>query len=236
MLLLATVSSLALAGEQMFAFTYGYGTVPKGGVEIEHYTTVSLDEGGKTNEWKHMVELEYGITDHLESGLYFVGAQTNAGPFAYSGFKARLKYRFGSEGVGPIDPAVYVEYISEPTFTEHGVEGKLILAKKIGGLEVDFNAEYVASFSPGGIEHEIEPFLGVGYRVAPWFAVGVESKNEVEIAGGEVEGPRLWAGPSVHLAGEGGRFWLTVSGLAPLTDETALDHGVFLRTLVAVNL
>lgn len=234
MLLLS--ASLALAGERAFGFTYGYGTVPKGGIEIEQYSTVSMDDGGKRNEWEHQVELEYGITDRLESGLYFVGGQTNAGPFAYRGFKARLRYRFGSEGVGPIDPAVYLEYISEPTFQEHGVEGKVILAKMVGKLELAFNAEYTITVAPNSLTHEIEPLLGIGYHVAPWFCVGVESKNEVEIVDGEVEGPRAWAGPAVHLAGEGGRFWVTVSGLAPLTDETAEDHGVFVRTLLAVNL
>jgi hypothetical protein len=138
--------------------------------------------------------------------------------------------------VGPLDSAVYLEYVSEPTFKEHGIEAKLILAKTVAGVEAALNAEYVATISAEGVEHELEPTLGVAWHVKPWFSFGAESRVELETEDGVLEGPRAWAGPVVHVAGEGGRFWVTLSGLAPLTADTAADHGVILRSLVAVNI
>lgn len=226
----------ALAGERTFAFSYGYGTVPQGGVEVEHYATAKLEEDGESLDWEHQIELEYGITDRLESGLYFVAGQTGEGPFSYRGFKARLRYRLGNEGVGPIDPALYLEYVGSPTFQEHGIEAKVILAKKISLVEIALNLEYVVELSDEGVAHELEPTLGVGVHVAPWAIVGVESMTELEWEGGEMGGPFEWAGPSLHLAGEGGKMWMTLAGLVGVTEETRADHGFMVRSLVAVNL
>lgn len=231
-MVLALLLPAALAGERTFAHSYGYGTLPKGGVEVEHYATVSLPEGVDP-AWEHQIELEYGITDRLEGGLYVVGEQAGEGPFTYSAWKARLRYRFGSAGVGIIDPAIYLEYIGSPTFEEHGIEAKLILEKDVQKLVTALNLEYKVEFGEGEIEHEIEPTLGAGYRITPAFTLGVEGKVEIEPAEGEV---LAFVGPSVHLAGEGGKLWWTVAALAPIGEEAAEHDGVIVRSLVALNL
>ena len=98
--LLLSLAPSALAGERLFGFTYGYGTLPQSGAEVELYVTAKQMEGGGPNyEWQNKMELEYGITDRLEGAFYLVAGQENEGPLSYRGFKARLRYRFGSEGV-----------------------------------------------------------------------------------------------------------------------------------------
>lgn len=231
----AFATSSASAGERIFAFSYGYGSVPKGGIEVENYNTVDIPEAGDTS-WKHQVELEYGLTDRLEGGLYLVTANTGDGPLSFAGWKARLKYRFGAEGVGAIDPAVYFEYVASPNFDEHALEAKLILGKDIKRFRSALNLEYVFEFGGEELVHEIEPTLGLGFKVAKPLVLGVEAVGEIEFVGDELEGPRAWAGPSAHLAGEGGKLWWTVSALAPVAGDAAEDKGWIVRSLVAVNL
>lgn len=233
-LVLLTLAA-ASAGERTFAFSYGYGTVPKGGVEVETYTTVKLPEDAAP-AWEHQLELEYGITDRLEGGLYLVATNTGEEPLAFSKWKGRLKYRFGAEGVAPIDVAAYLEYQGSPTFEEHAFEAKLILAKDVKRFRSALNVEYKLELEHGEVVHELEPALGLGLRIARPLVLGVESKLELEVEGAEVEGPLAWAGPTVHLSGEGGKLWWTVSALAPLGEESAEHGGWVVRSLLALNL
>jgi len=231
------LAPLAQAGERNFAFSYGYGTLPQGGIEAEAYLTGKQAEGGADSfEWEPQVELEYGITDHLEGALYLVTSATDSGPLTFSGYKARLRYRFGSEGVGAVDPAIYLEYIGSPNFQSHGLEAKLILGKTVERFESALNLEYKIGFEGEEIGHEIEPTLGLGYRVKPWVTLGVEAMGEVEFEEGEMGGPFVWAGPTVHLAGKGGRLWWTLSGIVGLTEASREDHQVIVRSLVGLNL
>ena len=223
----------AFAGERLFGFSYGYGTVPKGGVEVEQYATAE-EEGGGIG-WQHQVEVEYGITDTLEGGLYMVAEQSDGGSLAFAGYKARLRYRLGAQGVGPVDTALYLEYIGSPSFDTHGVEAKVILAKTIGKFDAAFNAEYAVSLGEV-IVHEVEPTLGLGYHITPSFLLGAEVRSEIEAEGDQAPGVFLWAGPTFHLAGVGGKIWWTNSLLLAATDDTRGDHAYIYRSLLAVNL
>lgn len=226
----------ASAGERVFAWSYGYGTVPKGGVEVEHYATAHGKDGGENVFWEHQIELEYGVTDRLEAGLYVVGGQWNDEPMAFRAYKGRLRYRFGSEGVAPVDTNIYLEYIGSPTFDSHGVEGKLILAKHVGRFTSALNVEYEVEVERDAIAQELEPTLGAGWYVTPGFLVGAEGRFETYFLETGLRGPFLWAGPSVHLSGEGGKLWWTLSALFPATGATMEQQGVVARSLVAVNL
>ena len=86
------------------------------------------------------------------------------------------------------------------------------------------------------MSHELEPSLGLGFRVWPRFEVGAEALMEIEWEEGEMAGPFAWAGPTVHVAGKGGRIWWTLSGLVGLTEDTREDHGVMVRSLMGLNL
>lgn len=227
----------ANAGERVFAFSYGYGTVPKGGVEVEHYGTAYGKNGGDDIFWEHQIELEYGITDRLEAGLYVVGGQWNDEPMAFRAYKGRLRYRFGSEGVAPIDSGIYFEYIGSPTFDSHGVEAKVLLAKHVGKFTSALNVEYEVEFeADGSVVQELEPTLGAGVYLTPGVVVGAEGMVETYFREDGIRGPFAWAGPSVHLSGEGGKLWWTLSALFPVTGTTMEQQGMVGRSLIAINL
>jgi len=235
--MLIALASIAFAGERNFAWTYGYGNVPKGGVEVEHYYTGQPAVDAFPGATQHQFEVEYGITDHLEAGGYAVFGQAGGGPLNFAKGKGRLKYRLGSQGVAPIDVALYLEYSGNATFDEHAIEGKIIVAKDVGKFVSALNLTEETVFGGDVVEIELAPTLGLGFRIAPWFTLGAESKFEMKFAGGVAEGPFVWAGPSTHLAGEGGRLWWTLGALIPATADTAADEGpVIIRSLLGINI
>ncbi len=235
MTLLLLAAFPALAGERTFAFSYGYGTVPKGGVELEQYTTAYGKDGGANHFWEHQTELEYGITDHLEAGLYLVQGHWAGDPIDFRGYKARLRYRFGNAAGTPFGANAYLEYIGSPTFDEHGIELKAIFAGEVKRFEWALNVEYEVEFGEELVQ-EIEPTFGAGVHVARPVVVGIEGKFETYLKESGVDGPYLFVGPSVHLAGEGGKVWWTLSAIVPATPLTIEEEGVTFRSLVAVNL
>src|SRR5512139_386809 len=105
------MASAAMADTRSYVWTYEYGTEPKGGAEIEYYFTA--DHGGKDStgtNYEHQVELEYGITDHWDVGMYQMINKEGSESLDYEGFKLKTRYRFGERGKYFIDPEVYVEY------------------------------------------------------------------------------------------------------------------------------
>lgn len=233
-LLLLTPSfvSPAHAGERLFAWTYGAGTVPKGGIELEHYLTAQTHGGPELTDWEHQVELEYGVSNRLELGVYAVAGQVGGGPLAFTKYKARFRYSLAPLGVWPVDVAVYGEYVGYTGANERKIEEKVIIGKDVGKLALALNVTGEQKLSEGPIEIVLEPTLGVGYHFASWFSAGAEGKYEQVIG----EGPMFWAGPSAHVSGEGGRFWWTVAGMYGLTQDTRDDAIWQVRSLVAVNL
>jgi hypothetical protein len=235
MMPLLLAASAVLAGERTFAFAYGYGTVPKGGVELEQYTTAYGKEGSSTFFWEHQTELEYGISDRLEAGLYLVSGHWLDAPVEFRGYKAHLRYRFGSAAGTPFGANAYVEYIGRPGFDEHGVELKAIFAGEIKRFEWALNVEYEAEFGHGLVQ-EFEPTFGAGVHLARPVVVGLEGRFETYFRDSGTEGPYIFLGPSMHLAGQGGKVWWTLAVVAPVTPLTAEDEGVTVRSLVAINL
>ena len=186
-------------------------------------------------EWKHQAELEYGFSNSLEGALYLVAKQTGGEALTFSGYKARLKYRFWPVGTAPIDLAAYLEYIGSPTLTEHGVEVKIIVSKESEVLRAALNVTGELAFADGEIEPVLEPTVGIAWRATPHFAIGAEAKVETVFLD-PIEGPFVWAGPTVHLAGEGGMVWWTVSAIIGLTGPTREDAQVEARSLLGINL
>jgi len=235
--MLFLLAASAFAGERFHAWSYGVDTVPQGGIEVEHYATVEThhEDGDLVPEWEHQIELEYGITSSLEGGLYVVATQTGRGALTFSAYKARLRYRFWPVGELPVDLAAYLEYVGSPTFDRNGLEAKIIVAHEGQEVRAALNVTGEFTWADGGFEPTFEPTLGVAWRADPHFAIGAEGKLEATFAD-PVEGPYLWAGPTVHVAGEGGRLWWTLSGLFALTPATRGDAEIQARSLLGINL
>lgn len=228
----ALLLSSALANERYLAWSYGAATAPPGTVELEPYATLELQD--EHREWTHEIELEYGILPALEGGLYFVSEQTDDGPLRFSAYQARLRYRFWPLGTRPIDMAAYLEYGGSPRFDSHLLEAKLIFAHEGQQWRAALNLTGEFEFSEE-VETTLEPTVGAVWLATPWLATGLEAKTEV-VFGEALEGPFVWAGPTLHLSGKEHRLSWTLSALVGLTEQSRKDAWVEARSLLGVAL
>lgn len=228
------IALLAMAREagadrRVFGFTYPYQTLPQGGFEIEHYLDAGLDrfddpstdtvvEDSYRVDWRHQLEFEYGITDHLDFGFYNVLRQKPYGNLEYRGPKIRSRYRFAERGELFVDPAVYLEiaYFGD----EMEIEQRIILAKMFGRLETSLNLKFEEEIKFEEEETEFEfafvPSLGVAYHFTDHLAVGVEYLGELVVEHGELEDYAQYLGPSISVSGK--HFWWTITFLTQVSD------------------
>ncbi|HEY3669202.1 MAG TPA: hypothetical protein VGL19_24555, partial [Polyangiaceae bacterium] len=145
----AFFASSALATPRTLPFSYPNETLPKGGLELELYTDVNTlrvpaDPTGTTPgniwapEYRLQAELEYGITDRLELGLYQVfEAPAVAGgdnAFLFDGLKWRVRTRLAEPGELPVDIGLYLEL--ETMHDEVALEGKVNLQRRLGPVRL----------------------------------------------------------------------------------------------------
>ena len=211
----------AFADRRAYGTTYEAVTAPKGEIDVESWSTVAPNgevEGGPSSRgFREMVELEYGITDHWDVALYnmldIVSGETESG---YAGFKLETRYRPSDRGEWPIDPVFYLEF--QQLFrgdAEQKIEGKLILAKDIGNLNIAANlALEEERLEDKTWNTEVEYALGTSYALSPAWVVGAEvfGKAEKDM---EIEN-RSWLGPTLSWAGSGSGalrgVWVTLAG------------------------
>ncbi len=237
MLLVLAALSPAFAAERFLAWSYGANTVPAGAVELEPIVTVKTHDvdGTTVHDWTHELELEFGLTDAIEGGVYLVGAQTDDGPLSIEGYKARVRARAWPMGSKAVDLAGYLEYIGSSTFAEHGLEGKVILSHEGRKVRATLNLTGELEFEEGEVERVFEPTAGAVWRFNRAFALGAEGKLE-HVFGEESEGPYTWAGPTIHFAGPDGRVTWTTSVMGGLTEASRADAAIAARTILGIEL
>lgn len=214
------VSAEGRADRHIFGYTYPYQTLPQGTLELEHYLDAGINDWENPDvsqperdwsrvNWRHQLEFEYGITDRMDFGFYNVLSQAPYGTLRYDGVKLRSRYRFAEQGELVVDPAVYFEvaYLGD----EVKAEEMLILSKRIGRLELSFNAKVEQAYSTReeAWEFEAQPLFGVGYHFNNSVALGLEYVGKFEIEDGEFEHVASYAGPALSVAG--GPFYWTVA-------------------------
>ncbi len=258
--LISCAASSAAANPRALPYTYPYETLPKGSFEIEQFVdlTPSLALSTATGDPAGVAlllfttELEYGLTDRLELGLYFQLAPplgeafAGTGTIAPTGTKQRLRYRIAREGELPVDISVYGELAE--TDREIEIEAKLNLQKRFGGLRLMTNlwAEYELYFS-GEREWVLNPTVGATYQVVPEFHAGVEAWMRVELPETNPPetrtfglGPHGYVGPAVML--NFGKLWWSVGAYFRVTDvnrtaEVGDTFGRFwLRSVAGIEL
>jgi len=162
--------SLAQADENLFGYTYGSETLPKGGLEFYEWITGRQDKGGgRYDALDLQTELEYGVTDRFQVSGYInfeyhdinnsapydsTGAsefENKNSSFAWSGGQAEFKYAVLSPYKDNFGLALYLEpgYSRVDKITgEHGneyeLEFKLILQKNF----LDDQLIWAANISP----------------------------------------------------------------------------------------
>jgi hypothetical protein len=243
-LVAAAWPSNARADRRIFAYSYPYMTLPQGTLELEHYldlglnnwdnpATPELDRDWSHPSWRHMIELEYGITDRLDFGFYNVFHQDPFGSLRFDGIKVRSRYRFADPGVHPVDTSLYAEvtYFGD----EVELEQKLILSKILGRFEIVGNATVEEGYelAEGEWEFMVTPSVGLGYHVAPALAFGVEYVGRAKLAEGEMEYFANYLGPALSVAS--GPFYWTLGAQWQLGKRSDMPS-IQVRSLLGIVL
>jgi hypothetical protein len=250
----------AAADPHPLPFSYPYSTLPRGLSELEQYVDMSpvraVVDGqtgalGNTPRGIFVTELEYGITDRLELGLYLqlsndVSGVTGQQPMRFDGIKQRLRYRFADAGVWPVNVAVYGEVAELAIEVE--LEAKVILEKRLGRWQWLANMTAEREFYYNGRREWVAiPSGGVSFEFTPAFRLGVEYWGHSEFAlyeKGETEtfatGWHHYVGPALLF--QTSRVWLAA---APYVRLDHLDRAgqvndqfgrFWLRTIVGIDL
>lgn len=210
------IAAEARADRRGYVWTYEYQSMPKGHAEIEYYLTEEQAniEKAKPSTWKHWIELEYGVTDHFDIGMYQQFKQSNAassGTFEYDGFKIRGRYRILEKNKLPIDTLLYAEYIRNDNLEKPNVlEEKIILAKDMENFNISYNQIFEQELESDG-EIEYEYAAGISCSITPQFKLGVETK-------GNYTDQKYYIGPTIAWAGK--RLWASIGALGGLNKRS----------------
>jgi hypothetical protein len=224
--LLAT-SHLASAGQRKFVYSYESTTAPKGVVELENWVTWKTrdTEAGRVDRFDFRHELEIGLTDRLQLGLYLADWRHESTPtgdetsYLHSG--ASLIYNLTNPTTDFIGSALYFEALVGEDVLE--LEGKILLEKNFGPVTVAYNAVIEAEWEGDDFDHlnesngEFKQTAGVAYDITQSFSAGVEAYHEIALPNWEeAEESVVYAGPNVSF--RVGKFFATAAGLWQVTD------------------
>ena len=166
----------AFAGSRHFTYLYEAPTSAPGSVELENTITWSrTTDDIRLNQAAFREELEIGITDHLQIGLYSLDWNYRDGSNGTDGFS----YDGGAvELVDPLGISLYEEIQAGRQHFES--ESKLIAQKNFGPLILDYNATLEAEWEEQELKEqdgEFQQALGASYELVPRVSVGVEQPN-----------------------------------------------------------
>jgi len=218
----------ASAAERRFAFTYEATTAPKGTVELENWVTWRHTDAGSGDDsevFRFRHELEFGVTDRLQVGLYLLDwqyddkATDKKSEWLSSGVE--VIYNLTNPTTDFIGSAIYGEVLFGHDSLK--VEGKLLLQKNFGPVRIVYNAiveaewegEEFGNFSEEN--GELAQTLAVSWDVNKSFSVGAEMLHEIELPDwAEANDSVVYAGPNASV--RFGRFFATATALFQLTD------------------
>ena len=214
-LFILLVANSSKADRRGYVWTYEYQTMPKGQAELEYYLTQKIPDSHKYDEkntWEHQLELEYGLTDRWDISVYQRWTQTNTDSkdsFDYAGTKLRTRYRLGEKGMYPLDTLLYLEYIRpDGSDAPEILEGKIVLAKDIGKINLSYNQIIKAGINNNG-KTENEYAAGINYEINPSWKIGIEST-------GNLTEDKFYLGPTVSWANE--KYWAGFGALRGLNE------------------
>ena len=233
-LLAVTISTFA--GERHFANVYETTTAQKGGIELENWVTweTRRGNGDNTNLWKFRHEIEYGITDRLQLGVYLANwtlarDATHRDSTRYQSTSAEFIYRMTNPTTDPLGTALYLEV--EGGHDIFALEGKLLLQKNIGPWVIAWNGVIEAEWTGHGLNDRtgnLEQSFGVSYEITPKFSAGAELVHAVSFADWSKSGPNVFfAGPNASWRFK--RGFVTAATLfqcTGLTDEPEIQTRV----------
>ncbi|MEO5913845.1 MAG: DUF6662 family protein [Luteolibacter sp.] len=228
------------ADENLFGWAKGTETLPKGHIDLYQFTTMrtgKANEDGSYNAYDFETEVEYGYSDELQLALsvaqnYFSGSAleddgdglTQTG-YRFGGVAVSGKYRFKSpfidgyglaliqqvgynrhdETAGIVENHVYLA----PTlaFQKNFLDNTLITVASVG-VDMGWGKKPAEEYSK---EMGLETRMGVSYRFAPNWFVGLEGRVRSEYPQFDItdnEHVVVFVGPNLHYASE--KFWATL--------------------------
>jgi hypothetical protein len=240
--ILLTVSSFG--GARHFTYLYEAPTSPPGSLELENTITWARTAGSgmHLDELAFREELEIGITDHFQLGIYPLdwayhhGADADGDEFSYQGGAVELIYNLSNPVINPAGVSLYEEINVGRQHFE--LESKLIAQKNFGRLILDYNATLEAEWEGNGLEErngELQQALGASYEISPRISVGIELLHEFVFPGWRDEEKirNVFVGPNVAV--RHGNWFVTVTALAQATDTP--DEADFqVRTIFGIGL
>jgi len=234
LLLAAWPSTAALGGVRHFTFLYEAPTSPPGSVELEN--TITFAHGSDFNEVFIREELEIGITDRFQLGIYPLdwSHQSDDG-FHYNGGAVELIYNLSNPVIDPVGISLYEEISAARQHFES--ESKLIAQKNFGRWIFDYNATLEAEWEDRHLEQqngELQQALGASYEISPRLSVGLEFLHEFVFPDWRDNEKirNVFIGPNVSYRQH--EWFVTVTALAQGTD-TSDEPNFQLRTIFGIG-
>ena len=216
----------AEAGARRFTYVYEATTAAPGTRESENWITwgTSPREDRRFNEVDFRNEIEFGVTEHFQIGLYLADWGYREDPaahehgFSYQTSALELIYNLTNPTTDLLGLALYGEVRGGPEELE--LESKVILQKNLGRFVVAYNGTLEAKWEGDRLEEkggELAQSFGVSYEISPTWLVGAEFLHEIDIPDwSEAEDSILYGGP--NLSYRRGNWWATLTPLAQLTN------------------
>ena len=230
----ALPASTLFAGVRHFTFLYEAPTSPPGSVELEN--TVTWAHGSSWNDVFIREELEIGITDRFQLGLYPLDWSHEGGDgFHYNGGAVELIYNLSNPVIDPVGISLYEEIAGGRQHFES--ETKLIAQKNFGRWIFDYNATLEAEWEDRHLEEksgELQQALGASYEISPRLSVGLEFLHEFVFPDWRDDDKirNVFVGPNVSYRQH--QWFVTVTALAQATD-TSDEPDFQLRTIFGIG-
>ncbi len=215
----------ASAGQRNFTYTYEVTTSPKGAFEIENWVTWKHRGGAaRVDEFDFRHELEFGLTDRLQLGIYLANWNYTDAPgehrARYENSGAELIWNLTNPTTDLLGSALYLEVNGGNRSLE--LEGKLLLQKNLGPVIAAYNAIVEARWAGRNLRDEVAgefaQTLGVSVALNPHFSVGGEVLHEIDLPDWrDAEPSVLWLGPNASFRVR--NFYATLTGLFRATSN-----------------
>jgi hypothetical protein len=240
LLLLSSLPAVtAFGGARHFTFLYEAPTSAPGSVELENTVTWARtnNDGARLDDVGFREELEIGVTDHFQLGLYPLDWSYHGGNHdgddgvSYDGGAVELIYNFSNPVIDPVGISVYEEISAGRQHFES--ESKLIAQKNFGPLILDYNLTMEAEWSGRDLQEsngELQQALGASYELSPRVSVGIEFLHEFVFPEWRDQGRirNVFIGPNIAV--RHGRCFATLTALAQATN-TGDEPDLQLRTI-----
>ena len=175
------VAQTAHAHLRDYLINQSYYTTKRGEFEVELHNDINFTEADndETYNSQHQLEVEYGLTDHIQLAYYEVYTWDRAKDWDRDGLKIEAKLRFVDAGQWPVDLALYTEYKNPDGHRRvHSdeLENKVVLSKDFGPWNVVGNFVFEKTINTHS-HWEFEYTAGVSYALSPRTRLGLELKE-----------------------------------------------------------